>query len=132
MKANARADTGLGYEHVRLTAQQRFCPLCDRSFADAEAVLRCQVCGVLHHPGCWVKNDGCSTESDHTRQPAAEAYHLQRPFTVASPAEAQRIVRRSGYAAGAGIVSRSPESAACSPANRAEAPADWDERRTMR
>ena len=129
MKANARADTGLGYEHVRLTAQQRFCPLCDRSFADAEAVLRCQVCGVLHHPGCWVKNDGCSTESDHTRQPAAEAYHLQRPFTAASAAESQRIVRRSSQSAGASARFAGEHAADPGERETIPAPAAYPERR---
>jgi hypothetical protein len=54
--------------------QQRFCPLCDRVFQEGEAVLRCEGCGVLHHPGCWVTNGGCATQTDHRVAPAAMAY----------------------------------------------------------
>ena len=58
--------------------QQRFCPLCDRPIVDGEAVLRCDGCGVLHHPSCWVKNDGCVTESEHLSNPIAQAYTPMR------------------------------------------------------
>ena len=99
MKLCARADTAVGFEHVRLTAQlQRFCPLCDRPFLDAEAVLRCGGCGVLYHPACWVKNDGCSTEGAHSRQPAAEAYRIARPLMEPHPGEGTRIARRASAA----------------------------------
>ena len=29
---------------------------------------------MLHHPGCWVTNGGCATESDHKISPSAMAY----------------------------------------------------------
>lgn len=54
--------------------QQRFCPICDRSFEEGEAILRCEGCDVLHHPACWVRNDGCATSNDHPSSPVAEAY----------------------------------------------------------
>lgn len=57
-----------------MSAQQRFCPLCDRPFQEGEAVLRCEGCGVMHHPGCWVTNNGCATEAEHRIAPAAMAY----------------------------------------------------------
>jgi len=57
-----------------LNPQQRFCPLCDRSFEEGEAVLRCEGCGVLHHPGCWVTNGGCVTQTEHKVAPQAQAY----------------------------------------------------------
>lgn len=37
-------------------------------------MLRCDGCGVLHHPGCWVTNGGCATETEHRVAPAAMAY----------------------------------------------------------
>lgn len=40
--------------------QQRYCPLCDKLLISGEAVLQCSKCQRLHHPGCWVKNEGCS------------------------------------------------------------------------
>jgi hypothetical protein len=57
-----------------LSVQQRFCPLCERAFEDGEAVLRCTGCGVLHHPGCWVANNGCATREPHQSSPQAMAY----------------------------------------------------------
>lgn len=57
-----------------MSALQRFCPLCDRSFQDGEAVLKCEGCGVLHHPGCWVTNGGCATQAEHSVTPQALAY----------------------------------------------------------
>ncbi len=54
--------------------QQRYCPLCDRSFIPGEAVLRCEGCEVMLHPACWVRNDGCTTEGEHAREPKAIAY----------------------------------------------------------
>ncbi|MCX7616479.1 RING finger protein [Tepidiforma sp.] len=57
-----------------MSVQQRFCPLCDRAFDDGEAVLRCTGCGVLHHPGCWVANNGCATQDPHQSTPQAMAY----------------------------------------------------------
>ncbi|MBN9494403.1 hypothetical protein J0H33_13825, partial [bacterium] len=44
-----------------MTSEQRFCPLCNRVFTAGEAVLRCEGCGIMHHPACWVTNGGCST-----------------------------------------------------------------------
>lgn len=37
-------------------------------------MLRCEGCMVLHHPGCWVTNGGCATQSEHRIAPAAMAY----------------------------------------------------------
>jgi len=37
-------------------------------------VLRCEGCSVLHHPGCWVTNGGCATETEHRVAPSAMAY----------------------------------------------------------
>ena len=65
---------------------QRFCPLCDRTFQEGEAVLRCEGCSVLHHPGCWVTNGGCATEAEHRVAPAAMAYSsLERPSGSQAP-----------------------------------------------
>jgi len=75
-------------------SRQRFCPLCDRSFEDGEAVLRCNGCGVLHHPACWVRNDGCATVGEHESSPLAEAYVNGGPGTSPAPhpAEGTRIL----------------------------------------
>lgn len=72
---------------------QRFCPLCDRPFAEGEAVLRCQGCGVMHHPGCWVRRGGCSTEPHHDQAPLVQAYSGSRLAADAarSPAEGTRV-----------------------------------------
>jgi hypothetical protein len=67
-----------------LNGQQRFCPICDQGFLEGEAVLRCQGCGVLHHPACWVRNDGCATANPHETSSVAEAYAGART-TVAPP-----------------------------------------------
>lgn len=56
--------------------RQRFCPVCDRLFNEGEAVLRCGSCRVLHHPGCWVKNNGCATDGPHDARPQPEAYAI--------------------------------------------------------
>ena len=65
--------------------QQRFCPLCDRTFSDGEAVLRCDGCGVMHHPACWVKNGGCATTTDHQSVPVALAYAADKPLVGQAP-----------------------------------------------
>src|SRR5688572_21586216 len=65
--------------------QQRFCPLCDRTFADGEAVLRCEGCGVMHHPACWVKNGGCATNTEHQPVPIALAYANDKPLSGQAP-----------------------------------------------
>lgn len=77
---------------------QRFCPLCDRPFTEGEAVLRCEGCAVLHHPACWVKNDGCATQGEHTRAPQAQAYTSQRPLAhqAPHPGEGTRRMSRPG------------------------------------
>ncbi|MFN8508211.1 MAG: RING finger protein [Dehalococcoidia bacterium] len=77
---------------------QRFCPLCDRPFTEGEAVLRCEGCGVMHHPACWVKNDGCATQGEHTRAPQAQAYTSQRPLAhqAPHPGEGTRRIAREG------------------------------------
>lgn len=43
-------------------------------FTSGEAVLRCEGCGVFHHPACWVTNGGCSTPGPHHSAPVAQAY----------------------------------------------------------
>lgn len=74
---------------------QRFCPLCDRSFQEGEAVLRCDGCGVLHHPGCWVTNGGCATQSEHKVSPSAMAYTANERIS-GSPAPHPGEGTRSG------------------------------------
>lgn len=73
--------------------QQRFCPLCDRAFEEGEAVLRCEGCGVMHHPACWVRNNGCVTQTEHKKTPIAQAYTGMRPIggPVAHPGEGIRV-----------------------------------------
>ena len=76
-----------------MSLQQRFCPLCDRAFQEGEAVLRCDGCSVMHHPGCWVTNGGCATEAEHRITPAAMAYasgELRPGSPGAHPAEGTR------------------------------------------
>ncbi|MBI2765860.1 MAG: hypothetical protein HYX53_08115 [Chloroflexi bacterium] len=77
---------------------QRFCPLCDRTFIEGEAVLRCEGCGVLHHPACWVRNDGCVTEGEHKRVAIAQAYSSQRTAAPEAPhpGEGTRRIARPG------------------------------------
>ncbi|MGE5596603.1 MAG: RING finger protein [Hyphomicrobiales bacterium] len=78
---------------------QRFCPLCDRAFEEGEAVLRCEGCGVMHHPACWVRNDGCTTRTDHKKAPIAQAYSTIRGDTSAPGAarEVRRALESSRY-----------------------------------
>ncbi|MEO6399080.1 MAG: RING finger protein [Tepidiformaceae bacterium] len=71
-----------GWSSVHL---QRFCPLCDRAFQEGEAVLRCEGCGVMHHPGCWVTNSGCVTQGEHKVTPIAQAYTTGRSISVPAP-----------------------------------------------
>lgn len=59
-----------------MAAEQRFCPICDEAFIEGDAVLRCTGCGVLYHPRCWVRQDGCTTPGEHQRAPIALAYSL--------------------------------------------------------
>ncbi len=68
-----------------LTDQQRFCPLCNRAFVEGEAVLRCEGCGVMHHPGCWVTNSGCATKSTHRSVPIAQAFTVTRHMGDPAP-----------------------------------------------
>lgn len=73
---------------------QRFCPLCNRPFAEGEAVLRCEGCRVMHHPGCWVTNGGCATEAAHKVQPVAMAFESAAPPVAkptAHPGEGTRV-----------------------------------------
>lgn len=57
-----------------MVVMQRFCPFCDRAFVEGEAILVCEGCGVMHHPSCWVRNNGCSTSDDHDVKSVARAY----------------------------------------------------------
>ncbi len=70
--------------------RQRFCPTCDRSFDDGEAVLKCSVCGLLHHPGCWVKSEGCNTGCEDS-VPEPLAYSLPARSITPHPAEGTRV-----------------------------------------
>ena len=71
---------------------QRFCPVCDRPFLEGDAVLRCEGCSVLHHPSCWVRNEGCVTAEEHHSAPIAEAYGGGRPAPrMPHPAEGTRV-----------------------------------------
>lgn len=58
-------------------------------------MLRCEGCGVLHHPGCWVRNDGCVTQVDHKRTPIAQAYSTSRPAGAPAPhpGEGTRVIQ---------------------------------------
>lgn len=89
-------------------ALQRFCPLCNRAFLEGEAVLCCSGCSVLHHPGCWVKHDGCATESDHLSNPTALAYSrgLDLRGPDPHPGEGTRVrpLPRAGEATAAAVV----------------------------
>jgi len=60
-------------------------------------VLRCSGCGVLHHPGCWVKHGGCATQPEHLSNPIAQAYSASRPpgAPAPHPGEGIRAVPRS-------------------------------------
>ncbi|MCC7365159.1 MAG: SH3 domain-containing protein [Dehalococcoidia bacterium] len=68
-----------------MTQQQRFCPICDRAFEEGEAVLRCEGCGVMHHPACWVRNNGCVTQTEHKQSPLAQAYSTARSMQGGAP-----------------------------------------------
>ncbi len=49
-------------------------------------MLRCEGCGVLHHPGCWVTNGGCATQAEHRVAPQAMAYTTgARPAGAPAP-----------------------------------------------
>ena len=50
-------------------------------------MLACEDCGVLHHPACWVRNDGCSTDGAHRGAPHAFAYARPRPVRESIHAE---------------------------------------------
>lgn len=79
--------------------RQRFCPVCDRLFNEGEAVLRCTACTVLHHPGCWVRNNGCATDGPHEATPQPEAYGVhvvpRVPEPVAASAGPERPLQHS-------------------------------------
>ncbi len=81
-----------------MAGPQRFCPLCDRVFVEGEAVLACQGCGVLHHPACWVRNDGCATPEEHETSSVARAYHTLEgaPATRTQPGDGVRKQRLAG------------------------------------
>lgn len=74
---------------------QRFCPLCDRAFVEGEAILVCEGCGVMHHPSCWVRNNGCSTPDDHDVKSVARAYQSTGHIAPSSfqPSESMRPQR---------------------------------------
>jgi hypothetical protein len=40
----------------------------------------------MYHPGCWVRNDGCSTQTEHRQTPAAIAFGVSRPAADPAPA----------------------------------------------
>lgn len=39
----------------------------------------------MHHPGCWVTNGGCATESAHRSTPIAQAYSTSRAIGAEAP-----------------------------------------------
>ena len=58
-------------------------------------MLRCDGCGVLHHPGCWVTNGGCGTQTEHHASPSALAYSNRAPIGGAQaphPGEGTRVI----------------------------------------
>lgn len=49
-------------------------------------MLRCEGCGVMHHPSCWVTNSGCATHETHRSVPIAQAYTTgERPAAAPAP-----------------------------------------------
>ncbi len=57
----------------------------------------------MHHPGCWVTNGGCATETEHRIAPAAMAYSAlerQSGAPAPHPGEGTRITQASGGAPG--------------------------------
>jgi len=83
---------------------QRFCPYCDRAFVEGEAILVCEGCGVMHHPSCWVRNDGCSTPDDHDVKSVARAYQSTGHIAPSplQPSESMRP-QRGNESAGRGL-----------------------------
>ena len=58
----------------------------------------------MHHPGCWVTNGGCATETEHRISPAAMAYSaVERPAgaPAAHPGEGTRTASMAAATAGA-------------------------------
>lgn len=47
--------------------------------------MRCEGCGVMHHPGCWVTNSGCATQGEHKVTPLAQAYATGRQIGDPAP-----------------------------------------------
>lgn len=39
----------------------------------------------MHHPGCWVTNNGCATQAPHKVTPVAQAYSSGRPIGGPAP-----------------------------------------------
>ncbi len=95
--------------------RQRFCPVCDRLFNEGEAVLRCAACQMQHHPACWVRNNGCATDTPHNASPQPEAYGVTAPRPVAVAAEP--VAARPPRPSPAVVV---PEKAAIAPASAEE------------
>lgn len=53
----------------------------------------------MHHPGCWVTNNGCATQTKHKVTPLAQAYTTARPLgsQALHPGEGVRVgVRPTG------------------------------------
>ena len=47
--------------------------------------MRCEGCGVMQHPGCWVTNGGCATQGEHKVTPIAQAYSTGRAVGEPAP-----------------------------------------------
>ncbi|GAB4335820.1 MAG: hypothetical protein Kow0010_23420 [Dehalococcoidia bacterium] len=62
-----------------MTNLQRFCPTCNQSFSEGEAILRCKGCGVFQHPACWVRVGGCVTDRPHETDSEPLAYSRLNP-----------------------------------------------------
>lgn len=83
-------------------------------------MLRCEGCGVMHHPGCWVRNSGCATKNAHAARPAAQAYSSRDPSgePAPHPGEGTRVAAPADAPGASGPVI----GAAAAPTSREEWP----------
>jgi hypothetical protein len=75
----------------------------------------------MHHPGCWVTNSGCATQSPHKSTPMAQAYSTSRAAGAQAPhpGEGVRVAPRAA----------ARPSPSTSPSRRARVPEVEDEER---
>ena len=38
----------------------RTCPFCQNVFKPADELIKCRLCGTVHHADCWESNRGCT------------------------------------------------------------------------